>query len=79
NGGQNMEGNHGNFDERATPHLNRGSYIAIDGTIIYYKDRVARSLRAGSFWIDMENGWWESLANGRGNWHKREGTIESRL
>ena len=79
NNGTNMEGNHANQDERAVPHMNRGSYIAIDGTIVYYKDVIPRSLWAGSFWIDMENGMWESLSIGTGNWHKRNGTIASRL
>ena len=78
NDGRNMEGNHANRDDRATPHLDRGSYIAIDGTIEYYKNHVPNSLWAGSFWIDMENGKWESLSSGVGNWQGRSGTIDAR-
>lgn len=78
NDGRNMEGNHANRDDRATPHLDRGSYIAIDGSIEYFKNHVPNSLWAGSFWIDMENGKWESLSSGVGGWHKRTGTITAR-
>ena len=78
NDGTNMEGNHANRDDRATPHMDRGSYIAIDGTIEYYKNHVPNSLWAGSFWIDMGNGKWESLRSGVGNWHNRTGEIDAR-
>ena len=74
----NMECNHGNADERAVPHNDRGSYISMAGNIVYYEDKVPASLRAASFWIDMENGKWESLQSGVGNWHTREGTIDAR-
>ena len=78
NNGANMEGNHANRDDRAVPHLGRGSYIAIDGGIVKYKDIIDRSLWAGSFWIDMGNGYWESLGSGTGGWHNRTGSITAR-
>jgi hypothetical protein len=78
NNGVNMEGNHGNKDERAVHHLNKGSYVAIDGSVVYYREIVENSLMATSFYVDMENGRWESFGNGKGYWHKRSGNIWAR-
>ncbi len=78
NDGLNMEGNHAAQDDRAVPHRESGSYIAIDGGSVIYRDRIPRSLWAGSFWVDMHNGNWESLSNGRGDWHSRNGSITAR-
>ena len=78
NDGRNMEGGHANRDNRAVPHMEWGSYVSIDGGIVMYKERIDRSLWAGSFWIDMGNGMWESLGSGTGNWHNRTGTITAR-
>ena len=78
NDGTNMEANHASRDNRAVPHLGSGSYAAIDGGVVIFKERIDRSLWAGSFWIDMGNGMWESLSSGTGNWHNRTGTITAR-
>jgi hypothetical protein len=78
NSGSNMEGNHGHRDQRAIPHMNKGSYIAIDGSVVFYREIVEHSLKASSLYIDMDNGRWENLGNGKGDWQDRTGNIEAR-
>ena len=71
--GNNIEDRHSGNDARATPHLQKGSYIGISGAITIYRDLVANSMWAGSFYVDLENGNWSSLSNGSGNWDQRVG------
>ncbi|MCM8529302.1 MAG: type II secretion system GspH family protein [Lentisphaeraceae bacterium] len=71
NGG-NIEGRYSVVDSRATPHLERGSYVGIDGSITFYRNIVANSMWAWSFYVELDNGNWESLRN-VGDWRNRTG------
>jgi len=70
--GTNVEGRYSVTDSRATPHLERGSYVGIDGSVTFYRNVVANSMWAWSFYVELDNGNWESLRN-IGDWRSREG------
>lgn len=68
----NIEGRYSVVDSRATPHLDRGSYVGIDGSMTFYRNVVANSMWAWSFYVELDNGNWESLRN-VGDWRNRTG------
>lgn len=68
----NIEARYSVVDSRATPHMERGSYVGIDGSLTFYRNIVANSMWAWSFYVELDSGNWESLRD-VGNWRNRVG------